>query len=77
MDRWYRMNDMLLAMISEKVRDLTNDVENLKEEIYNIKHTEAIPIKWLRENKKMLLEHLEVCEDKIEELIECWEEDNE
>ena len=71
------MNDMLLAMISEKVRDLTNDVENLKEEIYNIKHTEAIPIKWLRENKKMLLEHLEVCEDKIEELIECWEEDNE
>lgn len=46
--------------------------------IYHIKIAktiEAIPIEWLRENQKWLLEHLEVYEDKIEELIECWEED--
>lgn len=36
---------------------------------------DAIPIEWLRENKEWLLEHLEVYEDKIEELINCWEED--
>ena len=41
------------------------------------KPIEAIPIEWLRENQKWLLEHLEVYEDKVEEIINCWEEDNE
>lgn len=39
------------------------------------KPIEAIPIEWLRENKEWL--DLEVYEDKIEALIELWEEDNE
>lgn len=44
-------------------------------EVKSDESIEAIPIKWLRENQEWLLEHLEIYEDKIEELINCWEED--
>lgn len=39
----------------------------------DFKPIEAIPIEWLRENKEWL--DLEIYEDKIEALIELWEED--
>ena len=51
-----------------KVIELENDQVDLKP-------IDSIPIVWLRDNQEWLVEHLEVYEDKIEELINCWEED--
>ena len=51
-----------------KVIELENDKVDLKP-------IDSIPIEWLRDNQEWLVEHLEVYEDKIEELINCWKED--
>lgn len=69
----------------QKTIDLLKEIKHIEDvnrvimmiEKLNVFDVEAISIEWLRENKELLLEHLEVYEDKIEELIWQWENDTE